>query len=110
MYSYVLQDKEGNIKDAYSISSGLDYPGVGPEHAFLDETNNAQYVSVTDMEALDAFLYLTKKEGIVPALESAHAVAYTKKLAHTLQKDKIIVVNMSGRGDKDMDTVLKYLE
>ena len=110
MYSYVLQDKEGNIKDAYSISSGLDYPGVGPEHAFLDETNNAPYVSVTDMEALDAFLYLTKKEGIVPALESAHAVAYTKKLAHTLQKDKIIVVNMSGRGDKDMDTVLKYLE
>ena len=110
MMTYLLRDNDGQIKEAYSISAGLDYPAVGPEHAYLEEINRAKYVSVTDKEALDAFLYLTKIEGIIPALESSHAVAYAKKIAKDLSKDKIIVVNLSGRGDKDMDTVLKILE
>ena len=109
MLSYVLHNDEGEILEAYSISAGLDYPGVGPEHAYLAETNQATYVSVTDDEAVDGFLYLTKIEGIVPALESSHAVAYAKKLAKTLDKDKIIIVNLSGRGDKDMDAIISYL-
>ena len=109
MLSYVLHDEDGRIQEAYSISAGLDYPGVGPEHAYLCETGRADYVSVTDKEAVDGFLYLTKIEGIVPALESSHAVAYAKKLAPTLGKDKIIIINLSGRGDKDMDSILSYL-
>lgn len=109
MLSYVLHNDEGEILEAYSISAGLDYPGVGPEHAYLAETNQATYVSVTDKEAVDGFLYLTKIEGIVPALESSHAVAYAKKLAKTLDKDKIIIINLSGRGDKDMDAIISYL-
>lgn len=110
MMSYVLQDNDGGVLEAYSISAGLDYPGVGPEHAYLAETNRAEYESITDEEAVrDGFMYLTRIEGIVPALESSHAVAYAKKLAQTLSSDKIIIVNISGRGDKDMDAVLAYL-
>jgi tryptophan synthase, beta subunit len=110
MLSYVLQDNDGGVLEAYSISAGLDYPGVGPEHAYLAETNRAEYESITDEEAVrDGFMYLTRIEGIVPALESSHAVAYAKKLAQTLSNDKIIIVNISGRGDKDMDAVLAYL-
>lgn len=109
MLSYVLQDDDGRIEEAYSISAGLDYPGVGPEHSYLAETKRAEYVSVTDDEAVDAFMYLTKLEGIIPALESAHAVAYARKLAPKLNEDQIIIINLSGRGDKDMDSVLSYL-
>ncbi|MDD6795576.1 MAG: tryptophan synthase subunit beta [Clostridiaceae bacterium] len=110
MMSYVLKDEDGQIKEAYSISAGLDYPSVGPEHAYLSEINRAEYVSVTDKEAVDAFLYLTKQEGIVPALESSHAVAYARKIVPTLPKDSIVIINVSGRGDKDMDAILKYME
>lgn len=110
MMTYVLQDKDGNIAEAYSISAGLDYPGVGPEHAYLADTKRAAYECINDEEAIDAFLDLTKTEGIVPAIESSHALAYTKKLAPTLDKDKIIMVNLSGRGDKDMDSIISYLE
>ncbi|WP_160684627.1 tryptophan synthase subunit beta [Clostridium sp. C2-6-12] len=110
MLSYVLQDNDGGVLEAYSISAGLDYPGVGPEHAYLADTNRAEYVSITDEEAVrDGFMYLTRIEGIVPALESSHAVAYAKKLAPMLGNDKIIIINISGRGDKDMDAVLTYL-
>ncbi len=110
MMTYVLQDKDGNIAEAYSISAGLDYPGVGPEHAYLADTKRAQYVCINDEEAINAFLDLTKVEGIVPAIESSHALAYAKKLAPTLDKNEIIVVNLSGRGDKDMDSIIAYLE
>lgn len=110
MMSYVLKDDDGQIKEAYSISAGLDYPSVGPEHAYLCDTGRAEYVAITDDEAMEALLYLTKVEGIIPAIESAHAVAYAKKYAKTLSKDDIVIVNISGRGDKDMDTILKYLE
>ena len=105
-----VMDDDGQIKEAYSISAGLDYPSVGPEHAYLCETGRAQYVGIKDNEAMEALLYLTKLEGIVPAIESAHAVAYARKYAKTLTKDDIVIVNISGRGDKDMDTVIKYLE
>jgi tryptophan synthase beta chain len=107
--TYVLQDELGQIREAHSISAGLDYPGVGPEHAYLHETGRAQYVAVTDAEAMDALQTLTAAEGIIPALESAHAVAYAMQLAPTLRREQIIVVNLSGRGDKDMNTVAKYL-
>ena len=110
MMSYVLKDNDGQIREAYSISAGLDYPSVGPEHAYLSEIGRAEYESVTDKEAVDAFLYLTKMEGIVPALESSHAVAYARKIVPTLPKDSIVVVNISGRGDKDMDSILKFME
>ncbi|MDR5588721.1 tryptophan synthase subunit beta [Clostridium aquiflavi] len=110
MMSYVLKDDDGQIKEAYSISAGLDYPSVGPEHAYLCEINRANYVTVTDKEAVEAFIYLTKIEGIVPALESSHAVAYAKKLAKKLSKNQVVIVNISGRGDKDMDTIIKYME
>lgn len=110
MMTYVLKDDDGQIKEAYSISAGLDYPAVGPEHAYLSSIKRAEYESIEDHEAIDAFLYLTKIEGIVPALESSHAVAYCKKIARKLPKDNIIIVNISGRGDKDMDTVIRYLE
>lgn len=97
--SYLLQDEDGQIKEAYSISAGLDYPGIGPEHAFHFEEGNIKYDYVTDKEALDAFVWLSKKEGIIPAFESSHAIAYLKKIDI---KDKLVVVNLSGRGDKDM--------
>ena len=108
MKSYFCQDKYGQIAPVYSISAGLDYPGIGPEHAWLHDTNRAEYVAVTDDEAVDAFEYLSKTEGIIPAIESAHAVAYAKKLAPTLAKNKIIVVNISGRGDKDCAAIARY--
>ena len=104
--SKVLKTKSGEIADAYSIASGLDYPGVGPEHAYLNEIKRVQYVSSSDKEALDAFYTLAKKEGIIPALESSHAVAYGMKLAKTLNKNQTIIINLSGRGDKDVDFVL----
>jgi tryptophan synthase beta chain len=107
--TYVLQDELGQIREAHSISAGLDYPGVGPEHAHLHATGRASYVAVSDAEALEALQMLTASEGIIPALESAHAIAQVMKLAPTLPRDKIIVVNLSGRGDKDMNTVAKYL-
>lgn len=105
MKTLLLQDGEGQIMPVYSISAGLDYPGVGPEHAYYKETGRAEYVSVTDNEAVDAFVKLSKIEGIIPALESAHAVAYALKLAPKLAKDEIIIVNLSGRGDKDVETI-----
>ena len=108
--SYVLQDGSGQISETHSISAGLDYPGVGPEHAYLKDSGRASYVSVTDDEALSAFQLLCRKEGILPALESSHAVAYAVKLATSLVNDQIIVVNLSGRGDKDLDIVTKALE
>ena len=108
--TYLLQDQDGQIKNAYSVSAGLDYPGVGPEHAWLHETGRVQYCAVTDDEALSAFYWLTQKEGILPALESAHALAFARRLAPTLEPDKIIVVCLSGRGDKDMEIVLSHEE
>ncbi|SHK32463.1 tryptophan synthase subunit beta [Paramaledivibacter caminithermalis] len=108
MMTYLLQDKYGQIMPVHSISAGLDYPGVGPEHAYLHTTRKAKYVSITDDEAIHAFKYLTKIEGIIPALESAHAIAYLMKLAPKTKKDDIIVVNLSGRGDKDIHTISQY--
>lgn len=105
--SKVLMDEQGRALNAYSIASGLDYPSVGPEHAYLSEKGRAQYVTATDEEAVNAFYTLTRTEGIFPALESAHAVAYALRLAPTLPKDKVIVVNLSGRGDKDVDFILQ---
>jgi tryptophan synthase beta chain len=109
MKTYVLQDEDGQIKPVYSISAGLDYPGVGPEHAYLHDINRAQYVSATDEEAINAFMELSRVEGIIPAIESSHAVAYVMKLAPTLPKDKIIIINLSGRGDKDINTVAELM-
>jgi tryptophan synthase beta chain len=103
--TYLLESEDGQITETHSISAGLDYPGVGPEHAYLKDSGRAQYVSITDKEALEAFHELTRTEGIMPALESSHALAYAKKLAPELGQDKIIVVNLSGRGDKDIHTV-----
>jgi tryptophan synthase beta chain len=103
--TYLLESEDGQITETHSISAGLDYPGVGPEHAWLKDSGRAQYVSITDKEALEAFHELTRTEGIMPALESSHALAYAKKLAPELGKNKIIVVNLSGRGDKDIHTV-----
>ena len=103
--SYILQGDSGNILETYSFAPGLDYPGVGPEHAFFKESGRAEYVTVTDEEALEAFRLLSEKEGILPALESAHALAYVSKLAPTLRRDQIIIVNLSGRGDKDVPSV-----
>lgn len=103
--TYLIQDENGQIIETHSISAGLDYPGVGPEHAWLKDSGRAEYVAVTDDEALDAFHKLTRMEGIMPALESSHAVAYALKLAPTLPRDQVLLVNLSGRGDKDMNTV-----
>ena len=103
--TYLLQDEDGQIIETHSVSAGLDYPGVGPEHAWLKDTSLAEYVGITDAEALEAFHNLCRLEGIIPALESSHALAYAAKLAPTLPKDKILLVNLSGRGDKDMHTV-----
>ena len=105
MRTYLMQDNKGQIKDTHSISAGLDYPGVGPEHAWLKDIGRANYVAADDQEALDAFKELTLIEGIMPALETAHALAYVKKVASSMEKTKIIVVNVSGRGDKDINTV-----
>ena len=109
MMSYFLQDEDGQITPPYSISAGLDYPGIGPEHAFLHESGRAAYMAVTDKEALEAFSLLSQLEGIIPALESAHAVAYAIRKAKQTGKDEIIVVNLSGRGDKDVHTVLREM-
>ena len=108
MKSYFCQDKYGQIAPVYSISAGLDYPGIGPEHAYLHDIGRAEYVPVTDDEAVDAFDYLSKMEGIIPAIESAHAVAYAKKLAPTMDKNQIIVITISGRGDKDCAAIACY--
>ncbi len=108
MKSYFCQDEYGQIAPVYSISAGLDYPGIGPEHAHLHDIGRAQYAAVTDEEAVEAFEYLSKLEGIIPAIESAHAVAYAKKLAPTMGRDQIIVVNISGRGDKDCAAIARY--
>ncbi len=109
-YSYCLQDEDGQIQEAHSISAGLDYPGVGPEHSFLQDIKRAQYISITDKEAVAAFLLLTKKEGIIPALEPSHAIAAVQKIASSLKKEDILLINLSGRGDKDIDHVLRYLQ
>jgi tryptophan synthase beta chain len=103
--TYILQDAHGQITETHSVSAGLDYPGVGPEHAWLKDTGRAEYVGITDAEALEAFHYLCRTEGIIPALESSHAIAYAMKLAKTMRADQKILVNLSGRGDKDIGTV-----
>ena len=108
MKSYFCQDQYGQIAPVYSISAGLDYPGIGPEHAMLHDSGRAEYVAVTDEEAVDAFEYLSRLEGIIPAIESAHAVAYAKRLAPAMERDQIIVVNISGRGDKDCAAIARY--
>ena len=108
MKSYFCQDEDGQIAPVYSISAGLDYPGVGPEHAHLHDIGRAQYVPVTDEEAVNAFEYLSRMEGIIPAIESAHAVAYAQKLAPTMRKDQIIIITISGRGDKDCAAIARY--
>ena len=108
MKSYFCQDQFGQIAPVHSISAGLDYPGIGPEHANLFDTGRAEYVPVTDEEAVCAFEYLSRTEGIIPAIESAHAVAYVQKLAPTMKKDQIIVINLSGRGDKDVAAIARY--
>ena len=108
--SYLLQNEEGQITEAYSISAGLDYPGVGPEHSMLKENNRVKYSAITDKEALDAFKEFSTTEGIIPALESAHAVAYAIKIASNLKKDDVLIINLSGRGDKDMHLVAEALE
>ena len=108
MKSYFCQDKYGQIAPVYSISAGLDYPGIGPEHAMLHDLGRATYVPVTDDEAVDAFEYLSKMEGIIPAIESAHAVAYAKKIVPTMSKDQIVVITLSGRGDKDVAAIARY--
>jgi len=109
MLTYVLQDSNGQIQNTSSVSAGLDYPGVGPEHSFLKTLKRAQYTSATDKEAVDAFLTLSKEEGILPALESAHAIAYATKLAPTMEKNQSIVVTLSGRGDKDVETIADFI-
>ena len=109
MKSIFCQNEYGQIDEVYSISAGLDYPGIGPEHAYLNSIGRAKYVPITDKEAVDAFLELSKTEGIIPAVESSHALAYCLKVAPTMSKDKIIVVNLSGRGDKDCASIARYL-
>ena len=104
----VMQNEDGQIEEPYSISAGLDYPGIGPEHAYLHDIGRAEYVAITDDEAVDAFEYLSKIEGIIPAIESAHAVAYAMKLAPQMDKDQIMVINISGRGDKDVAAIARY--
>ncbi len=109
MLTYVLQDKDGQIQNTHSVSAGLDYPGVGPEHSFLKTLKRAQYKTATDMEAVDAFRLLSQEEGIIPALESSHALAYAIKLAQKMTVDKTLVVTLSGRGDKDVEVVANFL-
>jgi len=105
--TYLMQDADGNIIETHSVSAGLDYPGVGPEHAWLKDIKRAEYVAITDDEAMAAFHNLCRTEGIIPALESSHALAYAEKLAKTMSKDQVVLVNLSGRGDKDINTVAK---
>jgi len=107
--SYLLQDKDGQVRPTHSVSAGLDYPGVGPEHSYLKQIGRAEYVAATDEEALDAFQWLARTEGLIPALEPAHAVAHARKLVPTLDRDAIVVINLSGRGDKDVETASKLL-
>jgi len=107
--SYLLQDDDGQVLEAHSISAGLDYPGVGPEHAYLKDSGRATYVAITDQEAISAFQLLCRTEGIIPALESAHAVAYARKYAATRSPDDLVLVNLSGRGDKDLQTAADAL-
>ena len=108
MKSYFCQDEYGQIAPVYSISAGLDYPGIGPEHAWLHDTGRALYVPITDGEAVSAFEYLSRTEGIIPAIESAHAVAYARTLAPTMSPNQIIVITISGRGDKDCAAIARY--
>ena len=108
MKSYFCQNEFGQIAPVYSISAGLDYPGVGPEHAYLHDIGRAQYVPVTDDQAVDAFEYIARTEGIICAIESAHAVAYAMELAPKMDKDQIMIVNLSGRGDKDVVAIARY--
>jgi tryptophan synthase beta chain len=107
--SYLLQDEEGQVIEPHSVSAGLDYPGVGPEHSFLKDTERAEYYSVTDAEALEAFQRLSRLEGIIPALETSHAIAYLETLCSQLTGSPRIVINCSGRGDKDVQSAIKYL-
>jgi tryptophan synthase beta chain len=108
--SYLLQDEQGQVQEAHSISAGLDYPGVGPEHSFYKDTGRAEYVAVTDAEALEGFRLLSETEGIIPALEPAHAIAHVAKLAPRLSKETLLVLGLSGRGDKDINTVMAALK
>ncbi len=109
MSTIYIQDDDGKVKPVYSISAGLDYPGVGPEHAFFKESGRVTYEAITDDEAVKAFLYLSQTEGIIPAIESSHAIAYAMKFIPTLNKDEIVIINVSGRGDKDVEAIEKYL-
>jgi len=109
-YSYLLQDIFGQVSESHSVSAGLDYPGVGPEHSMLKDCGRVIYDAVTDTEALEAFLYLSRMEGIIPALESSHAVAYARKIASSCNSNEILLINLSGRGDKDVETVSRYME
>jgi tryptophan synthase beta chain len=109
MYTYVLQDADGQTQPVHSVSAGLDYPGIGPEHAYWKQTGRVEYVTASDDEALAAFGLLSETEGILPALEPAHAIAHVVKLAPTLDKDKVVVLNLSGRGDKDCVEVARLL-
>lgn len=108
MKSCFCQDDHGQITPVYSISAGLDYPGIGPEHAFLADSDRAEYVSVTDEEAVEGFEYLARTEGIIPAIESAHAVAYARKIVPEMNRDETVVICLSGRGDKDVASMAKY--
>ena len=108
--TYLLQSNSGQIKEAHSISAGLDYPGIGPEHSFLFEEKRVKYMSATDNEALEAFQYCSKLEGIIPALEPSHALAVLKKIAPEMDSDEVVVMNMCGRGDKDISIVAKALD
>jgi tryptophan synthase beta chain len=110
MLTYLLQDKFGQVTETHSISAGLDYPGVGPEHANLKDLKRARYLECTDDDAINAFLMLSKLEGIIPALESSHAVSYAMELAKKMDKNENIVVTLSGRGDKDVEVVQRYLK
>ena len=108
MKTYIMKDSNGKIKDAYSISAGLDYPGIGPEHAYLSSIGRVKYTSINDMKAVEAFKLICKLEGIIPALESSHAIAYAIKIAKNYAKDESLIVNLSGRGDKDIDNIIEY--
>ena len=110
MRSYLLQDEDGNVQIAHSISAGLDYPGVGPEHAYLHDSGRAHYVSITDDEAMEALRELCMAEGIIPAIESAHALAYAFKKAASMAPEQIMIANLSGRGDKDVHTIADYFK
>jgi tryptophan synthase beta chain len=108
-YTFIMQDNEGQIEESYSVSAGLDYPAVGPQHAYLHDIGRAEYVAATDEEALNAFKLLARKEGIIPALEPSHALAHALNMADEAEEETIIVVNLSGRGDKDLEHVIRVL-